>query len=405
MPLGVDMEMVDFAQIKVVGVGGGGTNAVNRMVEAGVKGVEFVAVNTDKQALVLSKANVKVQIGEKLTKGLGAGANPDVGRRAAEESRDEIMQVLRGTDMVFVTSGMGGGTGTGATPVISKIAKEMGILTVAVVTRPFTFEGRQRTLNADRGLMELRQSVDTLIIIPNDRLLQVVERRTSIVEAFRLADDVLSRGVQGISDLIVTPTLINLDFADVRTIMTDSGMAHMGMGHGQGEKRALEATRRAIESPLLETSIAGARRVLISITGGSDLAMQEVNEAMTMIYEAVAPDANTIFGACINTDLDDELLVTVVAAGFDANSGPGFILPDTEGMEGHGLGMGGTTPFGMGQAGAVNAAGNTEEADAAEEAPEEPEEPEEEVRTAPKPVPPEDDDFDIPSFMRRGRKT
>jgi len=393
MPLSVDMEMIDFAQIKVVGVGGGGTNAVNRMVEAGVKGVEFVAVNTDKQALVLSKANVKVQIGEKLTKGLGAGANPDVGRRAAEESRDEIMQVLRGTDMVFVTAGMGGGTGTGATSVITRIAKEMGVLTVAVVTRPFLFEGRQRTINADRGMEDLKQAVDTLITIPNDRLLQVVERRTSIVEAFRLADDILCRGVQGISDLIVVPALINLDFADVRTIMMDSGMAHMGMGHGQGEKRAMEAIRAAIESPLLETNISGAARVLVNFTGSEDMSLQEIDEAQTLVYDSVAPEANIIFGASINSDLDDEILVTVIATGFDG-AGPAFVMPeeyDTYAPEP-------TSKQVVFEEDMVQ----DMEADDFEG---EPEEDKIEHKPPPQPVPPDDDDFDIPSFMRRGRKT
>ena len=305
-----------FALIKVIGVGGGGNNAVNRMVASGLKGVDFLAVNTDAQALAQSSASTKIQIGEKLTKGLGAGANPEVGGKAAEENRDSIQASLRGADMVFITAGMGGGTGTGAAPVVAEVAKECGALTVGVVTRPFTFEGRRRQTYAEKGIQTLREKVDTLITIPNDRLLQVVEKKTSIMEAFRLADDVLRQGVQGISDLIAVPGLINLDFADVRTIMLETGSALMGIGVGSGEQRAIEAARAAISSPLLETSIEGAHGVLLNITGGPDLGLYEVNEAAEIIAEAADPDANFIFGAVIDETLKDEVRVTVIATGF-----------------------------------------------------------------------------------------
>jgi len=315
-----DIEMDQFAQIRVVGVGGGGNNAVNRMIESGLKGVEFIAVNTDKQALFTSQANQKIQIGEKLTKGLGAGANPEIGQRAAEESRDEIMQVLKGADMVFVTAGMGGGTGTGAAPVIAEIAKELGVLTVGVVTKPFLFEGRQRMMNAEKGIQALKERVDTLVTIPNDRLLQIVEKRTSMLEAFRIADDVLRQGVQGISDLIAVPGLINLDFADVRTIMNERGLAHMGIGRASGEGRAVEATKQAIQSPLLETTIEGARGVLLNITGSENLSLFEVNEAAEMVAQAADPDAKIIFGAVIDESLQDEIRITVIATGFESDN-------------------------------------------------------------------------------------
>ncbi|EEG77621.1 cell division protein FtsZ [Dethiobacter alkaliphilus AHT 1] len=312
-----DIEMEQFAQIKVIGVGGGGSNAVNRMIAAGLRGVEFISVNTDAQALYLADSECKLQIGEKLTKGLGAGANPEIGHQAAEESRDEIMQALKGADMVFVTAGMGGGTGTGAAPVIAEVARELGALTVGVVTKPFTFEGRRRSSSADKGIIELKDKVDTLITIPNDRLLQVVEKRTPILEAFRIADDVLRQGVQGISDLIAVPGLINLDFADVKTIMKETGAALMGIGVGNGDNRTVEAAKAAIASPLLETSIDGARGVLLNITGGSDLGLFEVNEAADIVAEAADPDANIIFGAVIDEALQDEVRVTVIATGFD----------------------------------------------------------------------------------------
>lgn len=311
------MEMDNFAQIKVIGVGGGGNNAVNRMIDAGLRGVEFIAINTDKQALLLSKANTKIQIGDKLTKGLGAGANPDVGEKAANESRDEIAESIKGADMVFVAAGMGGGTGTGAAPVVAQIAKEMGILTVGVVTRPFVFEGRKRAQFAERGIENLKAAVDTLVTIPNDRLLQVAEKKTSIVDAFRIADDVLRQGVQGISDVIVVPGLINLDFADVKTIMVNTGLAHMGVGRASGDNKAEEAARLAIHSPLLETSIEGARGVLLNITGGPDLGLFEVNIAAELVQKSADPDANIIVGAVIDENLKDEILITVIATGFE----------------------------------------------------------------------------------------
>jgi cell division protein FtsZ len=312
-----DVDAGQFAQIKVVGVGGGGNNAVNRMIEHGLQGVEFISVNTDKQALFMSQANQKIQIGEKLTKGLGAGANPEIGQKAAEESREEVSQVLKGADMVFITAGMGGGTGTGAAPVIAEIAKELGILTVGVVTKPFLFEGKQRMLNAERGISELKERVDTLVTIPNDRLLQVVEKRTSIVDAFRIADDVLRQGVQGISDLIAVPSLINLDFADIRTIMNEKGLAHMGIGKGSGENRATDAAKQAIHSPLLETTIEGARGVLLNITGGANLGLFEINEAAELVAQAADPSATIIFGAGIDESLEDEIRITVIATGFE----------------------------------------------------------------------------------------
>ncbi len=311
------MDTEQFAQIKVVGVGGGGNNAVNRMIEASLKGIQFIAINTDKQALYNSKAEYKIQIGEKLTRGLGAGANPEIGSKAAEESRDDVYQALQGADMVFVTAGMGGGTGTGAAPIVAQIAKEMGILTVGVVTKPFTFEGRRRMMHADKGIEELRKRVDTLVTIPNDRLLQVVEKRTSIVDAFKIADDVLRQGVQGISDLIAIPGLVNLDFADVKTIMHERGLAHMGVGHASGENRAIDAAKQAIHSPLLETTINGAKGVLLNITGGPSLGLYEINEAAAIVQEAADMEANIIFGAVIDESLKDEIRITVIATGFE----------------------------------------------------------------------------------------
>ena len=306
-----------LAVIKVVGVGGGGTNAVNRMVDAGLKGVEFIAVNTDAQALLMCDADVKLHIGGKVTKGLGAGANPEVGREAAEESRDDIREALKGADMVFVTAGKGGGTGTGGAPVIAELAREMGALTVGVVTKPFTFEGRKRASQAEAGIEALSKKVDTLIIIPNDRLLQVVEKRTSIIEAFKVADDVLRQGVQGITDLITVPGLINLDFADVRTIMHDAGSALMGIGLASGENRGVEAAKAAISSPLLESSIEGATGILLNISGPPDMGLFEVNEAAGVIANAADTDANVIFGAVIDESLGDQVRVTVIATGFD----------------------------------------------------------------------------------------
>jgi len=309
-----------LAVIKVVGVGGGGTNAVNRMVDAGLRGVEFIAVNTDAQALLMCDADVKIHIGSKITRGLGAGADPNIGLEAATESRDELKEALKGADMVFVTAGKGGGTGTGAAPVIAEIARELGALTVGVVTRPFGFEGRKRADQAEGGIRQLRDKVDTLIIIPNDRLLQVVEKRTSIVDAFRIADDVLRQGVQGITDLITVPGLINLDFADVRTIMRQAGSALMGIGVAGGENRAAEAAKAAISSPLLEASVEGATGILLNITGGSDMGLFEVNEAAEIIGSAADGDANIIFGAVIDEALGDQVRVTVIATGFDRHS-------------------------------------------------------------------------------------
>ncbi|MFL6050397.1 MAG: cell division protein FtsZ [Gaiellales bacterium] len=309
-----------LAVIKVVGVGGGGTNAVNRMVDAGLRGVEFIAVNTDAQALLMCDADVKIHIGSKITRGLGAGADPSIGREAAMESRDELKEALKGADMVFVTAGKGGGTGTGAAPIIAEIARELGALTVGVVTRPFTFEGQKRGDQAEQGIRALREKVDTLIIIPNDRLLQVVEKRTSIVDAFRIADDVLRQGVQGITDLITVPGLINLDFADVRTIMREAGSALMGIGLASGENRAGEAARAAISSPLLEASVEGATGILLNITGGADLGLFEVNEAAEIIGSASDADANIIFGAVIDEAMGDQVRVTVIATGFDRGS-------------------------------------------------------------------------------------
>ncbi|WP_042271550.1 cell division protein FtsZ [[Clostridium] dakarense] len=324
--LNFDLETDGLAQIKVIGAGGGGNNAVNRMVEAQLKGVEFIAVNTDKQALHTSKAEHKIQIGEKLTRGLGAGANPEVGKRAAEESKDEIVKVLQGADMVFVTAGMGGGTGTGAAPVIAQLAKEMGILTVGVVTKPFLFEGKVRMKNAESGISELKSKVDTLITIPNDRLLQIVQKNTSMLDAFSIADDVLKQGIQSISDLIAVPGLINLDFADVTSVMKEQGLAHMGLGNASGENRAIEAARQAIQSPLLETSIRGARGVLLNITGGSNLGLLEINEASTLVQESCDPEANIIFGASIREDLGEEIMITVIATGFDDSKDLSFDL-------------------------------------------------------------------------------
>jgi len=314
-----DEEMQQFANIKVIGVGGGGSNAVNRMIEAGLKGVEFIAINTDAQALYLSKADTKIQIGDKLTKGLGAGANPEIGKQAAEESREELAKRIKGADMVFITAGMGGGTGTGAAPIVAEIAKELGSLTVGVVTKPFSFEGKRRRAYAEEGIKNLKDKVDTLITIPNDRLLQIVEKKTSIVDAFKIADDVLRQGVQGISDLIAVPGLINLDFADVKTIMMETGLAHMGIGKGSGENRAVEAAKQAISSPLLETTITGAKGVLLNITGGDNLGLFEVNEAAELVAEAADPDANIIFGAVVDENLKDELRITVIATGFEGN--------------------------------------------------------------------------------------
>jgi cell division protein FtsZ len=309
-----------LAVLKVAGVGGGGTNAVNRMVDAGLSGVEFIAVNTDAQALLMADADIKIQVGAQVTRGLGAGADPEIGLAAAQESRDELKEALKGADMVFITAGEGGGTGTGGAPIVAEIGQEIGALTVGVVTRPFAFEGRKRAEQAERGIDQLRERVDTLIVIENDRLLQVVERQTSVVEAFRMADDILRQGVQGITDLITEPGLVNLDFADVRTIMRDAGSALMGIGRASGENRAAEAARSAVSSPLLEASIEGATGILLNVTGGSDIGLFEVNEAAEVVTGAADQNANVIFGAVIDDSLGGDVQVTVIATGFGGQS-------------------------------------------------------------------------------------
>ncbi|MEW8955194.1 cell division protein FtsZ [Clostridium sp.] len=316
--LDFDVDVQQFANIKVIGCGGGGNNAVNRMILEGLKNVEFISVNTDKQALMLSHATQKIQIGDKLTKGLGAGANPEIGKKAAEESKEEISQAIKGADMVFITAGMGGGTGTGAAPVVAEIAKSMGILTVGVVTKPFPFEGRKRMLHAEMGINNLKERVDTLVTIPNERLLTMVDKKTTLLDSFKMADDILRQGVQGISDLITIPGLVNLDFADVRTVMVDKGLAHMGVGYGTGDNRAADAAKEAISSPLLETSIVGATGVLLNVTGGTDLGLLEINEAAEVVQQAADPDANIIFGAVIDENLKDEIRITVIATGFES---------------------------------------------------------------------------------------
>jgi len=309
-----------LAVLKVVGVGGGGTNAVNRMVDAGLSGVEFIAVNTDAQALLMADADIKIQVGAEATRGLGAGADPEIGLAAAQESRDELKEALKGADMVFITAGEGGGTGTGGAPIVAEIGQEIGALTVGVVTRPFAFEGRKRADQAERGIDQLRDRVDTLIVIENDRLLQVVERQTSVVDAFRMADDILRQGVQGITDLITEPGLVNLDFADVRTIMRDAGSALMGIGRASGENRAAEAARSAVSSPLLEASIEGATGILLNVTGGSDIGLFEVNEAAEVVTGAADQNANVIFGAVIDDSIGGDVQVTVIATGFGGQS-------------------------------------------------------------------------------------
>ena len=312
-----EMKMDQIAKIKVIGVGGGGCNAVNRMIESGVQGVEFIVANTDLQVLNVSKAETKLQIGKSITNGLGAGANPDVGREAALESKKEIEEALSGADMVFVTCGMGGGTGTGAAPIVAEIAQELGALTVGIVTKPFRFEGKKRMDHAEIGIEELRHHVDTIIVIPNDRLRDIIDRTTPMMEAFKEVDNVLRRGVQSISDLIAVSGLVNLDFADVKTIMLNTGMAHMGIGRASGENRAEDAAKQAIQSPLLETSIEGARGVIINITGGTNLGLHEVNTAAELIQRSVDPEANIIFGTVIDPEMQDEIKITVIATGFD----------------------------------------------------------------------------------------
>ena len=316
--LGQETMYSPVAKIKVIGVGGGGNNAVNRMISAGIKSAQFIAVNTDAQSLRMNQAETKIQIGDKLTRGLGAGSEPDVGQKACEESKELIKEVLKDTDLLFITAGMGGGTGTGAAPVIAQMAKEMGILTIAVVTKPFAFEGMKRMSNAERGIANLKQYVDTLVVIPNDKLSKVIPRGTPMVEAFRCADDVLRQGIQGVSDLIVTPSLINVDFADIRTIMRNKGMAHMGIGRGKGENKTIEAVRQAISSPLLETSIEGSTGILLNIKGGLDLPLDEVYEAADLVKEVVDPSCNIIFGSGIDESMNDEVEITIIATGFSS---------------------------------------------------------------------------------------
>lgn len=336
-----EMNDTSSAQIKVIGVGGGGCNAVNRMIEAGMKGVTFMAINTDKQALTGAKAETKLQIGEKLTKGLGAGGNPEVGQKSAEENLDDLAKFMNGADMVFITAGMGGGTGTGAAPIIAKAAKDQGILTVGVVTKPFGFEGSKRRNHAELGIKFLKKYVDSLVVVPNDKLLSVADKNMTMIQAFNMADEVLKQGVQGISDLIAEAGMINLDFADVKTVMSDRGIAHMGVGRGKGEDRVTEAVKSAIESPLLETSISGAKAVLLNITGGYDLGMLEVNEAADQIEKAADKDAIVIFGTSVKEEMQDEIVITVIATGFeDRPNGAGDIFsinekkPETETAEG-----------------------------------------------------------------------
>lgn len=326
-------QLESFARIKVLGVGGGGCNAVNRMIEEGMPGIEFIAVNTDGQALLLSDAQTRVRIGDKLTRGMGSGGDPETGRKAAEESAEELYEVLRGADMVFVTAGIGGGTGTGAAPIVSQIAREVGALTIGVVTRPFTFEGARRNQAAEGGIAKLKEQVDTLIVIPNDRLLQIVEKRSSLNDAFRVADDVLRQGIQGISELITVPGLINLDFADVRTIMSEGGAALMAVGEATGENRAQEAAEMAITSNLLDISIDGARGILFNVTGGPDLTLFEVNTAAAIIKETAHPDVNLIFGAVIDPEMGGKIRMTVIATGFDRKGMPRRMLRTKPGAQ------------------------------------------------------------------------
>ena len=321
--LDFEMDMQELTNIKVIGCGGGGSNAVNRMIVEGLKNVEFIAINTDKQALMLSHANQKIQIGEKLTKGLGAGANPEIGQKAAEESREEITAAIKGANMVFITAGMGGGTGTGAAPIVAEIAKSLDILTVGVVTKPFPFEGKRRMRHAEMGIAKLKDKVDTLVIIPNERLLSMADKKTTLLDSFKLADDVLRQGVQAISDLITIPGVVNADFADIKAVMLDKGLAHMGVGYGKGDTRASDAVKQAVSSPLLETSINGATGVILNFTGGADLGALEVYEAADVVRESADPDANIIFGAVIDETLQDEIRITVIATGFEAEDGAG----------------------------------------------------------------------------------
>ncbi|GAA5168026.1 cell division protein FtsZ [Pseudonocardia eucalypti] len=413
-----------LAVIKVVGIGGGGVNAVNRMIEVGLKGVEFIAVNTDAQALLMSDADVKLDIGRELTRGLGAGANPDVGRKAAEDHREEIEEVLKGADMVFVTAGEGGGTGTGGAPVVASIARKLGALTIGVVTRPFTFEGKRRAGQAEDGVTALRNECDTLIVIPNDRLLQLGDVGVSLMDAFRSADEVLLSGVQGITDLITTPGLINLDFADVKSVMSGAGSALMGIGSARGEGRAVQAAGKAINSPLLEASMDGAHGVLLSVAGGSDLGLFEINEAASLVQEAAHPEANIIFGTVIDDSLGDEVRVTVIAAGFDSGTPThkkldpaAFRTPRASDKGGTGTGSGAGSPSpGPPQkrlvdppsGGGANGTGPSSGSMRSPGIPAQPPQPRSASSVAPPPMSAartvldlDDDDVDVPPFMRR----
>jgi cell division protein FtsZ len=369
-----------FARIKVIGVGGGGTNAVNRMIEEGIQGVEFIAVNTDAQALLLSKAQTRVRIGDKLTRGLGAGGNPEVGRKSAEESAEDLYNVLKGSDMVFITAGLGGGTGTGAAPIVAQVARDVGALTIGVVTRPFTFEGGKRMSSAEEGMAKLKEHADTLIVIPNDRLLQIVDKRVSLQDSFKLADDVLRQGIQGISELITVPGLINLDFADVRTIMSEGGAALMAVGKASGEDRARVAAEQAISSKLLDITIDGARGVLFNVTGGPTMTLYEVNQAAAIIRETSHPDVNMIFGAVIDPDMGDDIRITVIATGFERTAMPRRITTATNRTSGNTLDE---RPASNYDNGAVNVSANAH-ASSGEF----------------KPVTYNSEDLDIPTFLR-----
>lgn len=395
MPMLVKPDIARFAKIKVIGIGGGGTNALNSMISVTkIAGVDFVAVNTDAQALLTCQATSKVQIGEQLTRGLGAGGNPEIGQKAAEESREKIKEHLKDADMVFLTCGEGGGTGTGATPIVAEVARELGALTVAVVTKPFGFEGARRMVNAEEGINNLKDKVDTLIVIPNQRLLDVVDRKMTLLEAFRVADSVLGQGVQGISDLITMPGLINVDFADVRTIMTNSGSALMGIGTGVGENRASTAARQAIASPLLEVSVEGAKGVLFNITGGPDLTMTEVDEAAKLIAAAVDPDANIIFGATITENLVDQVKITVVATGFDETKKRLRDLSSKVGYQQQNYSPT-VTNYGNQPTQTVQQFPSTNAAQTDTQPPQTQVLPEEDT------LPPEEDEFDIPAFLRQ----
>ncbi len=398
-----------LAVIKVVGIGGGGVNAVNRMIEVGLRGVEFIAINTDAQALLMSDADVKLDVGRELTRGLGAGANPDVGRKAAEDHRDEIEEVLKGADMVFVTAGEGGGTGTGGAPVVASIARKLGALTIGVVTRPFAFEGKRRGGQAESGIQDLRNECDTLIVIPNDRLLQLGDLGVSLMDAFRSADEVLLNGVQGITDLITTPGLINVDFADVKSVMAGAGTALMGIGSARGEGRAVQAAGKAINSPLLESSMDGAHGVLLSIAGGSDLGLFEINEAASLVQEAAHEDANIIFGTVIDDSLGDEVRVTVIAAGFDST--PSVVPPSIDRRIGRGLdpapptapvervAPGGYPPPMQLYTPQPDHGGYAQQPYVPREQPAAP--PAHHLPFAPHPLETDDDDVDVPPFMKR----